>query len=485
MQNEIELKLELDDAGADAIVASGLHRQVCTAARLHSSYFDTCDFALRGAGLSLRLRESDGLIIQTVKADGPASAGLFDRAEWELPVSGAQPIADPRTPVAALLGDRSGDLAERFTVAVERKTWRFTTRKGEIEMSLDCGEVRAAERCEHFCELELELIRGEPATLFDLAKKIGTLAPVRIGMLTKPERGYRLLGPLPASRKAGTPRLDQAMPLPDAFALIAQHCIGHYRHNESILLGHRSVEAVHQARIALRRLRSALTLFRAMLPQPETRHFQSRLRALADTLGEARDLDVLCASAGSDPVGERLATAREEAYARVATALADEDPRRLMLDLLAWLLCGDWRHDRATAAVRAITPGQFAGSALDRAYRKVRKHSKHLASLSPELRHELRKDAKKLRYTIEFLSSLYPSREQTRQRKKFVKAFAALQDDLGALNDRGVAESYLGRLGLTDFAGAETFLARWDQSGLLKDASDTRNQLFDLKPFWR
>ena len=112
MQHEVELKLDLDSASADAIEASGLHRRACTTERLRSHYFDTPEYTLRAAGLSLRLRERDGEWIQTVKADGPASTGLFDRADWEIPAPGAELIDDPRTPIASLLGHRSGELIE-------------------------------------------------------------------------------------------------------------------------------------------------------------------------------------------------------------------------------------------------------------------------------------------------------------------------------------------------------------------------------------
>ena len=485
MQHEVELKLDLDSASADAIEASGLHRRASTTERLHSRHFDTPDCALRSAGLSLRLRESDGEWIQTVKADGGASTGLFDRAEWEIAVPGVKIIEDLRTPIASLLGHRISELIELFTVSVERKTWRIKTARGDVAMMLDRCEVRSAERSEQFCELELELIHGDPAALFGLAKGLGAVAPVRIGVLSKAARGYRLRAPQQISFKNKAPKLAPDEDLTSAIAAITQACITHYRRNEAILLSAQSVEAVHQARIALRRLRSALSLFRAVLPLNQVRMFQTRLRALAATLGEARDLDVMSASAEPGPMAQRLAVARDEAYIRLEGALAGKETRRLMLDLTDWLFCGTWRLDLASAASREMSPFHFAGNALDRAYRKVRKHSKHLARLAPEARHELRKDAKKLRYAIEFLASLYPSREQTRQRKRSVAAITALLDSLGALNDREVAEATLARLGLDSSVSAEGLLAHWNQSRLLQDAEDDRVQMFDLKPFWR
>jgi len=116
---------------------------------------------------------------------------------------------------------------------------------------------------------------------------------VRLGVLTKPERGYHLLGPKLTCHRAETLELEKGLDVSGAFARVAQDCIRHYRLNEAIVLERRSAEAVHQARVALRRLRSGLLLFRKLLPQPETRQFQVRLRDLAAIFGEVRDLDVL------------------------------------------------------------------------------------------------------------------------------------------------------------------------------------------------
>jgi inorganic triphosphatase YgiF len=484
MPNEIELKLDIDHAGAEAIERSGLDRQTSTAAELNSRYFDTPDHALRQVGMSLRLRDGEGVCVQTAKTGDAGSAGLFDRVEWELKVAGDRPVPDPRSPVGSLLGERWAELDELFTVTAARRTWRIATRKAAVALVIDRGEVRAGNRREPFCELELELLSGEPAALFELARKIGALAPVRIGVLSKAERGYRLLGALPASHKAAALAFEPMMDLADVFATVVRHCLDHYRRNEAILLQCRSVEAVHQARVALRRLRTALSLFRELIPQPQTAEFGMRLRRLAATLGDVRDLDVLLAAPLPGPLAVRLEAAREAAWAGLAATLSGAEARVLMLDLVAWLTCGTWRSDPQTLALRAIAPRKAAARLLDRKLRKVRRHSRHLAELHPEARHELRKDAKKLRYAIDFLNPLFPGKDQREDREAFVKALSKLQDGLGALNDRTVAVSLLNRLGLTEVEGAPALLASRDMASMLEIATKARKRLFALGPFW-
>jgi len=88
----------------------------------------------------------------------------------EREVSGNRPESDPRTPVAELAGSDRARLGEMFAVDVERKSWRFETRDGGIELAIDRGEIRAGARREAFCEVELELIRGEASALFALAR---------------------------------------------------------------------------------------------------------------------------------------------------------------------------------------------------------------------------------------------------------------------------------------------------------------------------
>lgn len=478
---EIELKLELSPEGAEAVLASELLAGECDDVSLHAVYFDTPDRRLHAAGLTLRIRQEDGDAVQAVKA-GDGSAGLFSRGEWELPVFGGHPIADQRTPVPDLLGARFADLAPLFEVPVARRRCRTETDGATIDLALDRGEAVAGDRRAPFCELELELVDGPSAALFALARRIDAVAPVRIGVLTKAERGYRLLGDAAQAAHAEKLRLDPDADLPATFARIASACLRQYRLNEDILIDQPAPEAVHQARVALRRLRSAMTLFRSVTGR-EHKALSARLRALAALLGEARDLDVLAGKA-EGAVLEKVEVARAEAYATLARRLSRPKIRLLPLDLAEWIADGAWRDDPKTARLRETPLREFAAAALDRLRRKTRKHGRHLARIDPEARHRLRKDAKKLRYAVEFLAPLYTKDGEKKRRRQFMKTLQKFQDDLGALNDYQTARERIAKMGLEDTAEAEQLLSGWDTEALLRDAARARHDLLEREPFW-
>lgn len=471
---EIELKLELSEAGAEALAAAPLLREH-EDTELRAVYFDTPDHALNAAGLSLRIRNHK----QTVKADS-GSAGLFDRGEWEMTVDGDSPQPNDRSPLGKVLNGRFEEVLPLFEVPVSRRTGQT----GGIEIALDRGAAVAGERREAIREVELELLDGEPAALFALARRIDRKTPVRIGVLSKAERGYRLLGGQVEAVHADKVRLDPDMALAAAFAQIAQRCLRQYRLNEDILLDRPNPDAVHQARVALRRLRSAMTLFKDVLG-PERRKLSDRLRDLARVLGEARDLDVLSQRVVPGPLHDKLRKARDKAYATMARELACKSTRRLPLDLTEWIALGSWRSDAETARLRETPLKVFAARALDRATRKLRKHGRHFAELSPEDRHQVRKDAKKLRYAVDFLGSLFKP-EKKKELKAFKRALKDLQEVLGSLNDHHAAAERLTAMKLAKTKEAKALLSRGRQNEatLLEDAAEARHRLLELEPFW-
>lgn len=293
MPSEIELKLALDPKDADILAASGRLGGEPKKTLQRSIYFDTPDRDLAKAGLSLRIRNSGGLRVQTVKARGADAAGLFARAEWEQPVAGDSPVLDDAPSVRALLRERSARLAPAFTVEVERIAWDVRDGDTMLEAVLDRGEVVADDRRSPICEVELELKSGDAAALFDLAHKLDAAAPVRLGVLTKAERGYALLGPLSLAYKAEEIALAADVTAGEAFDQIVRSCVRQFRLNEDVFRTSESAEGLHQARVALRRLRTAFWIFRTQQDSSKTRKLRNELRWLATALGEARSIDAL------------------------------------------------------------------------------------------------------------------------------------------------------------------------------------------------
>jgi inorganic triphosphatase YgiF len=278
--------------------------------------------------------------------------------------------------------------------------------------------------------------------LFALAGEIGAALPLRLGVLSKAERAYAL-----AERTLGEAARAEPIALPvnategAAFRAVAQSCLRHYRLNEMVLLERRDADALHQARIGLRRLRSALSLFRATVRGKDYPELREEVGWLAGQFGDARNLDVMLAGEqgahASETLRERLLKSRAKAYDRVEAALGSARVRALMLNLSLWIEAGAWRfRDRAKRDLAGLAAEQ-----LSRQWRRIRRHGDHLQKSAPEERHRLRLDVKKLRYSAEFLAGLSAKRPKLFRRERFVTALKELQESLGDLNDAEAAQA--------------------------------------------
>lgn len=354
-----------------------------------------------------------------------------------------------KTPLKALVSHKSFRRAVKpvFTTSVQRSTHAISRNGATLELAVDEARVEAGPATGRFCELELELLSGHRATLYEVAHRLVEAIPLHVGVLSKAERGYALLAaesdhPV----KADTVRLSADMSAADGLRVVAQSCIRHFRRNEGLVVEHRSAKALHQARVALRRLRSALSLFKSIVPDREP--IKQELRWLSAPLGNARNHDVLLKrieggapedkADGTEALVRALHAAREHAYDDVMTALQSVRGRRLMLTLVEWLDLGSWTRPDADEAQAALDMplDVFAAGVLDDRYRKVKKRGKRLATLEPVPRHRLRIQAKKLRYAAEFFGPpLFDGRRAARHHAALLAVLEDLQDGLGTLND--------------------------------------------------
>nr|WP_295372007.1 CHAD domain-containing protein [uncultured Sphingosinicella sp.] len=498
---EIELKLLLDEGGAKQLRTHPALKKVAhKTARQVSIYYDTPDGALRNAGFSLRVRESKGRFLQTVKQQGADSAGMFDRPEWEEEVESAEPDLDraARTPLKEHLGKRTRKrLKPLIRSEMERTTWNVSRDGAAIELVLDEGTVTGGKSSERIAEVELELKSGDARDLIEFARQLGQRAPLRLGVLTKAERGYALAdGAVGRVVKAERIDLTPAMSAAEAFAAIAASCLRQFRLNETIVERTQDPSALHQARVAMRRLRSAFTFFRPIIGDQEFLTLREEVRWFTDQLGDARNLDVLLkripGTQGADGTEKELRrtleAARERAYASVLETLASARLRRLMLDLVGWIGTGKWRE--AEMAQRPI--GEFGRAQLDKRWRKVKKGGKHLAKLEIETLHRLRIEVKKLRYAVEFLASLEAREDALTRRKAFSAALEDMQEHLGELNDIETARELLQSL-LAGHPKADEMLrsaSRFIDKAAQKEdpvagAEQAYGRLAEAGPFWR
>ncbi|HSC93719.1 MAG TPA: CHAD domain-containing protein [Burkholderiales bacterium] len=243
--------------------------------------------------------------------------------------------------------------------------------------------------------------------------------------------------------------LTRAMTVSNAFRAVMAAGLAHLLANERGLLRGTDPEYLHQARVALRRLRSALDVFSPPLPERVITSAARELRWLASCLGPARDWDVFSretlplvveaigAHRGLRALGARCERLRRGAGAKSHSAARSSRYRRLKRSLAAWILSEGWLallDDAARAAVQGpIT--SHARNVLEKRYQRVRKRGRGLDKRSGAELHRLRIAVKKFRYAADFFSGLYeggPVREMLRR-------LARLQDILGAMNDAATA----------------------------------------------
>jgi len=459
MAKEIELKLALDEGRLRALAAAPVVRALASgepvSKHLKSTYFDTPECALAARRACLRVRSVGGRRVQTVKtssSNGPA----YLRGEWETEVRSDAPdlAAFAGAPVAELLNrpEIRDRLRELFVTEFTRTTRTLHLPGGsEVELAVDVGEIRANGKRVPIHEAELELKAGTAADLFALARRLHDVQPFRMPTLSKADRGYALVAPAPPpARKAASLHLEPGLTVEQAFRRIAGRCVTHMRANEECAFDGADIEGVHQMRVASRRLRSAIALFRKALPPEWTEGLAARVKWLTQGLGPARDWDVFLAET-LDPLQmqidddalavlrSRARSARDEAYGAVRAMIEDPRYTRLLLDLGRWLESDGWHVPGAEGERLARRIGGASRKILARRYKRVRKAGKRLLELSPEELHKLRIRIKGVRYATDFLGSLYDAKRV----KRFTKALKTLQDLLGHVQDVAVTRPLL------------------------------------------
>ena len=456
LSREVELKLEIPVAEVIRVRRS-LRRGLGEGIKQHliSRYFDTGKHVLHKRGLTLRTRLDGKRRVQTVKSADTTSAYIFDRLEWETKIEGDKLDlkAAARTPVGNVLhGSRAYKLlVPTFETVVDRTIWRVKRDGSEIEVALDEGRVSAHGSTQPIAELELELKCGSPTDLFALVGSLDRVKHLEIGVLSKSERGFALTGDENAnSFKAEPIALRPDLSAGQAFQIIARACVRHFRLNEPQLIASRSAEPLHQSRVAIRRLRSALSLFEPIVADKVYQGLKRRLRDVSHQFGEARDLDIYIAHIAGRKVNKggqlppfasnllgQAQAERERAYGRIIDTLQSKRFRRFMQGLVAWIQAGHWctsgEPERRNARDENVEA--FAARVLDRRRRKLKRRGRHLERHSPEERHRIRIEAKKLRYACEFFSSLPVDGKHRKRYEAFITALGDLQSRLGDLND--------------------------------------------------
>ncbi|MCC7428624.1 MAG: CHAD domain-containing protein [Alphaproteobacteria bacterium] len=254
-------------------------------------------------------------------------------------------------------------------------------------------------------------------------------------------------------RRVQLPDLPQGITVEEGFVRIAAGMVRAIEANIPAALDGTRPEGIHQTRVAIRRLRSALALFANALGPDSVARLRAELKWLAASLGPARDWDVFVtetlpavqAALEHDPRLERLhapaEAARKAAYRRARAALTGRRAARLLGALKGAGERRPWRrHLQGEGLALLDAPlASFALDTLDGRLKRVRKLGRKFDERRIEELHLLRLRAKRLRYAAEFFAPLFPDHAP----RKFLRRIAALQDALGHMQDAATAEALL------------------------------------------
>lgn len=465
---ETELKLVLAPGEAARVPrAPPLAGLEGSRSRFSALYFDTATRELARHGLGLRLRREGRHWRATLKASGESAAGLHQRPEWDFPAPG--PVLDlsrfAATPLAELAGADTlhERLAPILATQFRRTRWEISPQPGSrIEVALDEGAILARGRSSPLAEIEIEVLEGPVTAAFDLAEALAASLALRPEAASKLARGLQLASaPRPKPVHAARASITEVSDAREAARHIVGACLAHAQANEAGVLASADIEFVHQLRVAFRRLRSALRLFRAALLPGEDAAFAEDLRWAAGVLGRCRDWDVfvtetlppLIAAQGDAAVGRALlgrARARQR-EARRAAREAIVSPRygQAMIRLARWL-CTPAEPPASVEPVK-----DFASRQLRKGAKPIAAGSAAFPALDGAARHRLRILVKRQRYAAEFLGPFF----RATLVKRHVRSLSRVQDALGLANDCANALAHVREL--SPSPGFEEFARGW------------------------
>ena len=413
--------------------------------------FDSDERFLRNHGLTLRVRHMDQKHVQTIKS-ADQGVGLFERSEWEQTIEGDQPDLSSVKHTALgriLTDDVCKALKPVFETRIERTAYHLNGNGADIIMAIDEGQILATNSSQPVSEIELELKEGKPADLFKVARDILNIVPAHLEFKSKPERGYGLVEKTQvAAETACDPELTAGMSAGRAFTLVGRACLRHLVANVPAMMG-RDGSALHQMRVALRRLRAAMSLFSGITGDDRAEAIKTELRWLAQELGPARDLDTFILEVikpmrnqhrneqGFVSIAKMFTRKHLKCYRRAQAAIQSARFRTLVLDTAEWIEAGPWSssEDALKGARREMPVEIYAADQLSHRCKRIRRRGRRMDELNPEQLHRLRIQVKKARYATEFFSGVYHGKKSAKQCKRIKSSLMQLQNCLGGLND--------------------------------------------------
>lgn len=493
-RRELELKFHVPPASVaalrqDILSAGGAvhHHQ--------ARYHDTPSGALSRHGVSLRLRQEDGRWIQTVKvSDERGTAG-----RWEHEVllrTGAEPGVAPVVDPALHAGTAAGQalqrvlnthaepLEERYRTEVERRACVLAAGKARISVTLDQGVLYSGTKRQPIIEMEFELQQGTAQALATVCRTWIERHGVWLAHESKAMQGERLLaGASLAVVKAAPSPVTRHQSGPQVIGAVLRNCLAQILPNAAAVAGgSTNADHVHQLRVGLRRLRTALRELGPLAPHDNLISWEAPLAETFRALGEVRDTQTVVsemsprlAAAGVALVPWRRMDVQEDA----ASAVKHPRFQTALASLLIFAVADDDAHPGPGR------PRRWVKKRLKALHGDLRKDGRRFRKLPTEDQHRVRKKLKRLRYLAEFCQPLFDHARTD----KYLALMRPAQDALGLHNDYAVALSLLDQAAVARGDPDALLAAHWLNKQLEKSdrkSQKTLRKLQDKAPsFWK
>ncbi len=274
METEIEIKF-LFSAQFESELHKKINAQHFISSKkqlLHNVYFDTANRLLRKMDMGLRVRSCEGRSVQTIKTAGRVIGGLYQRPEYNEPIEGLRPALarfnSQIWPKDCDLQALEAELVPIFSTDFERQTWLLEM-PGDtlIEVAYDRGVIETNQGHVDICEIELELVKGDEEQLFILGNDIAALPSVRLGNVSKAQRGYMLAdNTVFAVKPLSYSPIVPSMSVEQALLTNMQHGLHHIQYHENCYVESAQDDALNELLSGLKFIHQNLRLFKQFSP---------------------------------------------------------------------------------------------------------------------------------------------------------------------------------------------------------------------------
>lgn len=545
---EIELKFLVPDNKLTAIKRQ-THIKSAVSTQLSAHYFDTAEQSLARSGTAIRIRQEmndkKDDWVQTLKINGDGLASrlehnhLLDSETAKNDHANGHLMPDlsiyKNTPIETALATAeqltltkkkplNGEMLNLLYSTDVHRTTRLlekidNNKPQVIEVAFDTGLVTSMDKetgtklSQPIQEVEFELLQGQTEYLFEMAKVWCKRYNLCLSTITKAERGSLVMAnkthprAVKSNLKPLTKTLNKKTTQEEFIRIVVHNCLMQIMPNASAIVAGSvgdsecAGEHVHQLRVGIRRLRTALKFF-VEFSDDINPEWQNNLKKTFIQLGEYRDYDILLSK--TQPALETIGapainwlSVDKSIKTMPLDAVSSNDLQLTLLELIQFTLSepkSETSQKFAKPMVRKI---------LDKLFNKVVKVSDNFANINIEAQHDVRKRLKALRYLSEFGAPLFDgtdnhkkltkknknknkaAKHQQKTAKRFIKYLEPAQSVLGDYNDNIVAHEFYVQKSIIEpkaYFAVGWFLAREKQS--VDRCAEILTELKNAPKFW-